>query len=61
MAINSHKVFLIAAARTTVAPVGGFLRNTSIEDMAAAVIRENLSQLKMDTSEVDDVIVSNAL
>ena len=61
MAVNSKKAFLIAASRTTVSPAGGFLKDTPIEDMAAAVLINNLQQLDIDTSEVDDVFVSNAI
>ena len=61
MAVKPRKVFLIAGARTTISPVGGFLRDTPIEDMAAAVLIDNLKQLNIDTTEVDDVFVSNAM
>jgi len=61
MAVISKKVFLIAGSRTTISPVGGFLRDIHIEDMAATVLTDILKQLDVDSSEVDDVFVSNAI
>ena len=61
MALTSQKAYLIAGSRTTVAPVGGVFRNTPIQDMAAAVLQENLRQLRIPKSEVDDIFVSNAI
>ena len=61
MAVTSKKVFLIAGSRTTISPVGGFLRDIHIEDMAAAVLTNILKQLDVDSSEVDDIFVSNAI
>ncbi len=61
MALTSQKAYLIAGSRTTVAPVGGIFRNTPIQDMAAAVLEENLRQLHISKSEVDDIFVSNAI
>jgi len=61
MALTSQKAYLIAGSRTTVAPIGGIFRNTPIQDMAAAVLEENLQQLHISKSEVDDIFVSNAI
>ena len=61
MALTSQKAYLIAGSRTTVAPIGGIFRNTPIQDMAAAVLEENLRQLHISKSEVDDIFVSNAI
>lgn len=61
MALTSKKAYLIAGSRTTVSPVGGIFRNTPIQDMAAAVLEENLRQLHIPKSEVDDIFVSNAI
>ena len=61
MAVISKKVFLIAGSRTTISPAGGFLRDIHIDDMAATVLSDILKQLDVDPSEVDDVIVSNAI
>ena len=61
MAVNSKKVFLIAGLRTTISPAGGFLRNTPIEDMTATVLSDILEQLAVETSEVDAVLISNAI
>ncbi len=61
MAVNSKKVFLIAGLRTTISPAGGFLRNTPIEDMTATVLSDILEQLDVETSEVDAVLISNAI
>jgi len=61
MSITPPKAYLIAGKRTTVAPVGGSLCNSSIQDMAAAVINANLQQLGIPKSDVDDVFLSNAM
>jgi acetyl-CoA C-acetyltransferase len=61
MALNSRKAYLIAASRTTVAPVGGFLRNTTAPEMAAAVLNEMLHKLGIPKTDVNDVFVSNAI
>ncbi len=61
MAVTSQKAYLIAASRTTITPVGGVLRNSPIQDMAAKVINENLRQINISKSDVDNVFVSNAI
>lgn len=53
--------YIISAARTSVVPVGGYLRNTPIAEMASVVINENLMRLNIPKSEVDDIFVSNAI
>lgn len=61
MALKPRKVYLIAASRTTVAPIGGILRHLTIADMAAAVLNQNISSLNISKADVDDIFVSNAI
>jgi acetyl-CoA C-acetyltransferase len=52
---------LIAARRTAVVPRGGAFARLSIEDLAAPVLLACLADAGIDLSEVDEVILSNAL
>lgn len=57
----ARKVYIIAATRTPVSPVGGSLRNLSVQKMAASVLKVNLDRLVLPITHVEDVIISNAL
>jgi acetyl-CoA C-acetyltransferase len=52
---------LIAARRTAVVPRGGAFARLSIEDLAAPVVRACLADAGVNPTEVDDLILSNAL
>lgn len=52
---------LIAARRTAVVPRGGAFARLSLEDLAAPVLLACLADAGIDPSEVDEVILSNAL
>lgn len=52
---------LIAARRTAVVPRGGAFARIQVEDLAAPVLRACLADAGIDPSEVDEVILSNAL
>ncbi len=53
--------FVIAARRSAVVPHGGAFARLSIEDLGAPVLLAALRACGVDPSEVDEVIVSNAL
>ena len=57
----SQPVYLIAASRTPVAPKGGILRDLAPHDLSAAPIRECLSMAGLPASDIDELILSNAL
>lgn len=52
---------LIAARRTAVVPRGGAFARLGIEDLAAPVLQACLADAGVDGSQVDEVILSNAL
>lgn len=52
---------LIAARRTAVVPKGGAFARLSIEDLAAPVLRACLGDAGLAATQVDEVILSNAL
>ena len=54
-------VFMVAARRTAVIPRGGAFQRLSIEDLAAPVLLACLTDAGINTAQVDEVIVSNAL
>lgn len=52
---------LIAARRTAVVPRVGAFARLSLEDLAAPVLQACLTDAGIDTAQVDEVILSNAL
>ena len=54
-------VYIIAARRTAVIPRGGAFQRLLIEDLGAPVLLACLADAGMNASQVDEVIVSNAL
>lgn len=56
-----RKAFIISAVRTPIIPLGGALKDISVHDMAAEVLNETLRRINLPKSEVDAVIVSNAI
>ena len=55
------KVFIVAAKRTAVGKFGGGLASVSASDMAAEVIKEIISQSKINPADLDEVITGNIL
>jgi acetyl-CoA C-acetyltransferase len=53
--------FIVAARRTAVVPQNGAFRRLQIHDLAAPVIRACLADAGLDPSDVDDLILANAL
>lgn len=53
--------FIIAAARTPVAPYGGALRDVDYDALAEAPINRCLVESGIPSSQVDELILSNAL
>lgn len=53
--------YIVSAKRTAVAPMGGVLSTHSIHELATPAIRACLSQAGINASEVDEIIVGNAL
>ena len=52
---------IVAARRSAVAPRGGALSTLNLHDLASPVIKACLAQIGMDTTQVDEIIVGNAL
>lgn len=57
----TQKVYLIAASRTPICTAGGALRNYTVQQMAANVLKETVKRSGLPQSHFEDVIVSNAL
>ena len=55
------KVFIVAAKRTAIGKFGGSLANMHPADMAAEVIKNILTETRIDPSKIDEVIVGNIL
>ena len=55
------KSYIINALRTSIVPVGGCLRNHSVDQMASHLIKESIRQSDLTTDALDDLILSNAL
>lgn len=53
--------FIAAACRTAVVPKGGALAALALHELAAPVVRAVLKHAGLDPTQVDEVIVSNAL
>jgi acetyl-CoA C-acetyltransferase len=53
--------YILAAHRTAVAPVGGAFNAVEVHDLAAPVIRQCLRSAGLEPSDVDELILSNAL
>ncbi|ASJ70822.1 thiolase family protein [Granulosicoccus antarcticus] len=52
---------IVAAKRTAVAPRGGALSALSLHELAAPVVKACLAQCGIEPSQVDEIIVGNAL
>jgi len=55
------RVYVVAAKRTAVGSFLGALSNTSPSDFAAAVVKQLLSDTKVDPKDIDEVISGNIL
>lgn len=53
--------YILAAHRTAVAPVGGGFNAVEVHDLAAPVIRQCLHSAGLEPTDVDELILSNAL
>ena len=53
--------YILAAHRTAVAPIGGAFNAVEVHDLAAPVIRQCLRSAGLEPSDVDELILSNAL
>jgi acetyl-CoA C-acetyltransferase len=53
--------YIVAAARTSVVPSGGALRDLDFDVLAAAPIKACLTRAGADPGQVDELILSNAL
>lgn len=59
--MKKQKAYIIAAKRTTIAPLGGCLRNQPYEQLAKYVLNACLKQAQIVSQQVDRLIVSNAM
>ena len=59
--MSSERVFIIAGKRSAVAPRSGAFASLKYYQLAAQVVIDTLKEAKIDNSEVDELIVSNAL
>ncbi|HEY0836695.1 MAG TPA: thiolase family protein [Azospirillum sp.] len=59
--MSRPRAVIVAARRTPVGRIGGLLRDLSVEDLAAPVIRAVLADAGLEPGEVDDVILGNAV
>ncbi|MHA1548305.1 MAG: thiolase family protein [Alphaproteobacteria bacterium] len=57
----SGDVYIVAAARTSLAPQGGALRDLDYDRLGAAAIERCLLKAGLEPDEVDELILSNAL
>ena len=55
------KIFIVAAKRTAVGKFGGSLSAMSAADIAAVVIKDILTETKVDPAKIDEVIIGNIL
>lgn len=60
MASTTGPAYIISAVRTAVGKYGGVLRSIRPDDMAATVISATLDRVKIEPSEVDEVILGCA-
>jgi len=59
--MSRQRAIIVAARRTPVGRIGGVLRELSVEQLAAPVIRAVLADAGLEPGEVDDVILGNAV
>lgn len=59
--MSSKPVYIVAASRTAISPTGGAFKNLNYEHLAVAPIHHCLQQSGIQASDVDELIVSNAL
>lgn len=55
------RAVIVAARRTPIGRIGGWLRTLPVEDLAAPVIRAVLADAGLDGAAVDEVILGNAV
>lgn len=59
--MNLREVVVVSALRSAIGSFGGAFKNYSAVQLGADVVKESLSRLNLDPSQVDEVIIGNVL
>ncbi|WP_431857798.1 thiolase family protein [Azospirillum sp.] len=59
--MSGPRAVIVAARRTPIGRIGGTLRDRTVEDLAAPVLRAVLADAGLEPGEVDDVLLGNAV
>ncbi|UWD50117.1 acetyl-CoA C-acetyltransferase [Clostridioides difficile] len=54
-------VVIVSAVRTPIGNFGGVFKNTSAVQLGVVTVKEAISRIKLDLSEIDEVIIGNVL
>lgn len=54
-------VVIVSAVRTPIGNFGGVFKNTSTVQLGVVAVKEAISRIKLDLSEIDEVIIGNVL
>ncbi|MGO0862232.1 beta-ketoacyl synthase N-terminal-like domain-containing protein, partial [Clostridioides difficile] len=54
-------VVIVSAVRTPIGNFGGVFKNTSAVQLGVVTAKEAISRIKLDLSEIDEVIIGNVL
>ncbi|MDB0438368.1 acetyl-CoA C-acyltransferase [Clostridioides difficile] len=54
-------VVIVSAVRTPIGNFGGVFKNTSAVQLGVVAVKEAVSRIKLDLSEIDEVIIGNVL
>ncbi|MCC0643090.1 MULTISPECIES: acetyl-CoA C-acetyltransferase [unclassified Clostridioides] len=54
-------VVIVSAVRTPIRNFGGVFKNTSAVQLGVVAVKEAISRIKLDLSEIDEVIIGNVL
>ncbi|MGO1041594.1 acetyl-CoA C-acetyltransferase [Clostridioides difficile] len=54
-------VVIVSAVRTPIGNFGGVFKNTSAVQLGVVAVKEAISRIKLDLSEIDEVIIGNVL
>lgn len=54
-------VVIVSAVRTPIGNFGGVFKNTSAVQLGVMAVKEAVSRIKLDLSEIDEVIIGNVL
>lgn len=55
------KVYIVAAKRTAIGTFLGSLKNESVADMGAAVLKNIIDETKINPEKIDEIVVGNVL